>query len=366
MRGLAVFWPCLVLAVSAHAGTVTVNPEGPLVRKLSEYNLFSDLASHAPNAGVIPYDLNSTLFTDYAEKFRFIWMPEGTSAQYDAEEVFDFPVGTIITKTFSYPREAGNPDGGMRHLETRVLLHRASGWTALPYVWNEEQTEATLAVAGARLNAEVMKADGSLEAINYIVPNMNQCKSCHENQGNIRPIGPKARHLNKEYGYAEGSMNQLAKLVEAGYLEGAPADLEEAPRLPVWDDTAHASLDARARAYLDINCAHCHNPKGPAYTSGLDLSWRQTDPRSLGVYKPPVAAGRGSGGHLFSIVPGEPDKSILVHRMSTDDPGSMMPQLGRSLMHEEGVKLISDWVSSMAPADFEAQRETGDGGEQAP
>ncbi|MBI1318406.1 MAG: hypothetical protein GC168_05560 [Candidatus Hydrogenedens sp.] len=365
MKGLAVFVPALAIAMAVQAGPVTVSPDGPLVRKLSEYNLFSDLASLTPNDGVVPYDLNSPLFTDYADKYRFIWMPEGTSATYDAVETFDFPVGTLISKTFSYPSEPGHPEKGMHHRETRVLLHRTSGWVALPYVWNEEQTEANLAVAGARDDIEIMTPSGDLKEIHYIVPNMNQCKACHENQGALRPIGPKARHLNKDFAYPEGAKNQLSKLVEEGYLTGAPENPADAPKLPQWDDV-HTSLNDRARAYLDINCGHCHNPKGPAFTSGLDLTWMQDDPRQYGVYKPPVAAGRGSGGHRFSVVPGHPEQSILLHRMSIDDPGSMMPQLGRTIEHAEGIQLISDWIASLKPDEFDHLREVGDGGDQAP
>jgi len=358
MKSVVLAWTVCAASLTALAGPVTVSPEGPLVRSLSEYNLFTDLAAHAPNDGVVAYDLNTPLFTDYAAKQRFIWMPEGVSASYHETDTLDFPVGTVITKTFSYPA-AGHPST-LRHIETRVLLHRKTGWVALPYIWNEEQTDAKLAVAGGRDTVQHTLPSGEETTINYVVPNMNQCKACHENKEVIRPIGPKARHLNKDYAYPHGTQNQLARLIEEGYLTGAP-DPADAPKLPVWDDTETWTLDERARAYLDINCAHCHNPDGPAFTSGLDLSWNQHDPRRYGVYKPPVAAGRGSGGHKFSIVPEHPEQSILVHRMESLDPGSMMPNVGRSMVHDAGVELIANWVKGMVPADFKDVTETGGG-----
>ena len=113
----------------------------------------------------------------------------------------------------------------------------------------------------------------------------------------------------------------------------------QAPRLAVWDDPKSGTLDARARAWLEINCAHCHSPEGPARNSGLDLLASQRNPTRFGINKPPVAAGIGSGGLAFDIVPGQPDKSILVYRIASTHPGIMMPELGKRLVHEEGVAL---------------------------
>src|SRR5262249_34263191 len=162
----------------------------------------------------------------------------------------------------------------------------------------------------------------------------------------MAPIGPKARHINKDYPYPEGTMNQLSYWTKVGYLKGAPPP-EQAPRVPVWDDEKTGTLAARARAYLDINCAHCHNPVGPSSNSGLYLTATVTDPARLGVCKAPVAAGRGSGDLLFSVVPGRPGESIMVYRMNSNGPKIMMPELGRTIVHEEGVALIREWIRRM-------------------
>ena len=160
------------------------------------------------------------------------------------------------------------------------------------------------------------------------------------------PIGPRVAQLNRDYAYEGGVENQLAHWTSAGALTGSP-EPAVAPRHPVWNDPATGSLDERARAWLEINCAHCHNPDGPARTSNLDLRYAQTDPTLLGVYKSPVAAGRGSGDRLHDIVPGQPDRSILVFRLESVDPGVMMPELGRSLIDAEGLALVRRWIEAM-------------------
>jgi len=281
----------------------------------------------------MPYDLNTPLFSDYATKRRVVWLPKGTAARYDAREAFEFPVGAVIAKTFSY---------GDRIIETRILVNTREGWKGLPYVWNDAQTDATLEIAPDPVTVEY-----GGEKIRYMIPNQNQCKGCHERGKRVVPIGPKARNLNRDYPYSSGAENQLTRWTKAGYLTGAPTSVAEAPRIAVWDDTASGTLEQRARAYLDVNCAHCHNPEGPADTSGLFLGADQPDPLHLGFCKVPVAAGHGAGDLRFDLVHGNPDESILVRRMDSVEPKVAMPELGRSTIHREGVALIREWVSSV-------------------
>jgi len=316
-------------------------------QKLSEYGLFEGNGStQKPVAGVIPYDLNSPLFSDYTEKFRFVKLPPGASAEYREEDSFEFPVGTIIAKTFAYPVDARDEKLGRKLLETRILKREADGWVGLPYIWNDEQTEATLEVAGDLRDVSWIDEHGETRTNNYIIPNANQCKGCHKQGDDIQPIGPKARHLNKDFAYAEGTENQLAHWAKVGALKGAP-EPDQAPRLAVWNDPNSGSLDERARAWLEINCAHCHNPIGPARNSGLDLRTAQIEPRKFGIYKTAVAAGRGSGGFEFDIIPGHPETSIFMFRLQSTDAGIMMPELGKRLIHTEGVELIREWIAAM-------------------
>ena len=319
----------------------------------------------APNDGVLPYDLNTPLFTDYAHKLRTIWMPKGHPARYRADEEFDFPVGTILSKTFYYPRGEGDavvrsadagPDlrgGGLdlskvRLIETRLLVRREDGWVALPYVWNAQQTEATLKRGGELVPLTLVAADGSREQAEYEVPDQNQCGGCHGTDTTskaLHPLGPKARHLNRDFAYAQGSENQLVRWTNAGFLSGAPAP-SLASHNADWHDSSQP-LDARARAYLDINCGHCHSPKGPGNTSGLWLDAATNVPLRLGRCKLPIAAGMGTGDRRHDVVPGRPDDSIMPYRMASDDPSVMMPELGRSVVHDEGVQLIRDWIAAM-------------------
>jgi uncharacterized repeat protein (TIGR03806 family) len=344
--------------------------------KLSDWQVvYKDGANLALNEGVVPYDLNTPLFSDYAHKLRTIWMPRGTSAKYNADGGFDFPVGTIISKTFYYPKPAGaardsnavartydqstefsdhaKGERGLKlanvHLvETRILVRREGGWEALPYVWNSAQTEALLARTGDAKPLELVSDDGSKETFTYVVPNENQCAGCHVadlKTKQIAPIGTKARHLNREYPYVTVRENQLLHWSKLGYLSGA-ADPASAPKNADWRDVTQP-LDARARAYLDVNCGHCHNATGPANTTALDLTIFATLDRYLGVCKPPVAAGRGTGDHFFDIVPGNPQDSILPYRMRSSEPGVMMPEQGRTTTHIEGVVLIEQWISAL-------------------
>ena len=314
---------------------------------LDAYRLFRDEAARQPAAGVTPYALNTPLFSDYAEKTRYVFLPPGTKARYTKDGVFDFPVGTALIKTFAYPADFRRPDQDVRFLETRLLIRKKAGWTAQAYVWNADQTRAVLKRAGARLDVSFIDAHGQPRQVDYAVPNQNQCKECHSLSKKLQPIGPKARNLNGDFAYAEGRENQLAHWTRTGLLVGAPAPTA-APRTAVWDDPKEA-LEARARAYLDGNCGHCHNPKGMASNSGLNLNLEETRMSHVGVGKRPVAAGRGSGNLEVAIAPGDPEHSILVYRMASTEPGVMMPELGRSLTHEEGLALIRRYVAEMKP-----------------
>lgn len=304
--------------------------------ELGDFGFFLDSAAQSPHPRVVPYTLNTPLFSDYAMKQRFVYVPEGQQAAYHPDEAFAFPVGSAFIKSFGYPADFRDPEAGIRLIETRVMLRRADGWVALPYVWNEDGTEAVLRRGGARLPASWIDGQGERQEISYRVPNQNQCKTCHALDGEIALIGPKARNLD------DGE--RLASWVDAGILDRAPA---AGPRVPVWDDPHDGTLDQRARAYLDVNCAHCHRREGSASNSGLFLTYGEEDAVARGILKRPVAAGRGSGGREFDIAPGRPDASILLYRMETGDPGIAMPELGRELLHREGIALIRDYIAQM-------------------
>ncbi|RDC60760.1 hypothetical protein HME9302_01976 [Alteripontixanthobacter maritimus] len=326
----------LALGGSIAAGTMARGAEPAAVsdaavmdgipRTLSEYGFFADLTAHIPKAGVTPYRLNTPLYSDGAAKLRFAYIPDGKQAVADGEGLLKLPVGTALIKTFAFGEGADR-----RLIETRVLLHREDGWLALPYKWNDAQTEARLALAGGRV--PVTTPEG--RQISYRIPNKNQCKECHGLAGEVVPIGPKARNLSAVW---------LEDFVAAGRLNEIP---EGHDQLPLWENWAAADAGKAARAYLDVNCAHCHRPKATASNSGLDLRWEQSAEELFGVNKRPVAAGRGSGGLEFDIVPGSPDQSILVHRMRSEEAGVAMPELGKATIDNDGVLAVERWIAEM-------------------
>lgn len=244
--------------------------------KLSDYNLFADMTNPtaSPNSNGLPYDLNTPLFTDHATKYRFVYLPDGTKADYTENESLDFPVGTVISKTFALPQNTNNRGFANEDvIETRLLIHRETGWSALPYAWKADKSDAMLAKAGA-IQGKQVTHNGEMLNFDYVVPSMNQCKQCHQfkpdadSNAVFMPIGPKARHLNRDYAYSDGVMNQLSKWQAAGILQGVPnlADVDKVPEYQDGDELNIASMSdtelmAAAKGYLDINCAHCHRPK---------------------------------------------------------------------------------------------------------
>lgn len=328
-----------------------VDASGAWCEKLSSYRLFDDVAAQTPADGVVPYTVSTPLFSDYAVKDRFLWLPPGEALTWSDGDAFAAPAGTIVAKTFSYPLDRRDPAQGRRLLETRLLVRTADAWRGASYIYPEsDPSDAKLAIAGGTFDTAWIHDDGTERTNAYAVPNTNQCKNCHgEHDEVIDLLGPKARHLNRPGPEGSGIADQLQHLVDAGLLVGAPPAATW-PRVPDAMDPAAGTLDERARAWLEINCAHCHNETGPARTSGLFLELTQTDPAMLGVCKPPVAAGRGSGGRAFGIVPGQPDASILMFRLESTEADIKMPELGRNLVDAEGVALIRAWITQMPGA----------------
>jgi uncharacterized repeat protein (TIGR03806 family) len=318
--------------------------EEPFPQKLSQWHLFTNSrAGLQPNPRVIPYDLNTPLFSDYASKHRFVWMPPGTSALYRDDGPFEFPIGTILVKTFAFPTEGGG--GKEKLIETRLLVHAKTGWVALPYVWNHRQNDATLQLVPDPVRVRWTDGTGRTRDFTYVMPNTNECQECHDNNKVLLPIGPKARNLNRNYNYADGAANQLSYWTKVGYLRRSPTP-EATPRAAKWDDAADGTLAARARAYLDNNCAHCHQPGGTAGYTGVDFRLTNLGLDNLGVCKAPNSA--GNMGHLqYDLVPGRAEESILLYRMESTAPKVMMPQISRDLVHEEGVALMREWITSL-------------------
>lgn len=337
------FVTVLILSMPA---LFSCGPKKPAVlsgfkEKLSDYGFFKGkLNELSPEAHVHRYDLATPLFTDYAQKDRFIVLPEGAAMQYRDSGAIDFPAGAYIIKNFAYRDTAGRKI----LIETRLLHKDAQDgkWKVMNYLWNEQQTDADKWISGKQLPVTLLDDHNQRVSTVYQMPNTNDCKRCHSSNGTLLPIGPKARNLH--YGKGE----QLLAWAAAGILEGMP-DIAKVPALPVWTDSLHYSVPQRARAYLDVNCAHCHTKGGDADNTGLFLEYDQQQPAHLGILKGPVSAGNGAGGLDFDIVPGDAAASILAYRMNSTEPGTAMPELARTVIHKEGVALIVQWIGQMKP-----------------
>ncbi|MGX5820981.1 SO2930 family diheme c-type cytochrome [Chitinophaga lutea] len=324
-----------LLSLTACKGPAPRTDHGPFREKLSEFGFFSGpLSDLRPIAGILPYELATPLFTDYALKRRFIVLPAGKTMQYRDSGAIGFPDSTFIIKNFAYTDTMGK----QVMIETRLLFKDpADGrWQVMNYLWDSSQTDAKRWIVGQSVPVTLLDDHRRPVSTHYQVPNTNDCKRCHSNNGEVWPIGPKARNL-----HAHG---QLRSWAAAGLLTGLPGN---APELPVWTDSLHYSPAQRARAYLDVNCAHCHTKGGDADNTGLFLEYEQTAPNRLGIFKGPVAAGNGAGGLNYDVVPGHAEQSILWYRMNSREPGVAMPELARTLIHREGVDLIAAWINQL-------------------
>lgn len=338
----------LVLALAACSGDDAPAPSGAPER-LSEWNLFADGARQIPAEGVYPYTVIAPLFADFAGKYRFFRLPAGGRITYSAEGFWDFPVGSVLAKTFSYADDLRDPTAPERVVETRLLVRTAEAWEAHTYVWDDAQTDATLTIAGRRVPSSFIDVDGERVDHEYRVPAVNACVSCHGLGAEVNGLlGLRTRQLDRDLDFGDGPENQIDHFAALGLFDGAPPPAAERQRL--LDPYGDGELELRARSWLEANCSHCHRPEAAATASGVYFNLETTEPRELGVCRFPFAAGRGSGGRPYDIVPGDPERSILVYRISSTEPGVKMPEIPIVLVDHAGVALVREWIASM-PAD---------------
>ena len=325
------------------------SPEGRAIprRTLSEYGFFQgDMALHQPAAGVVPYEVSAALWADHAAKKRFIVLPQGKTATFGPGEDWVWPTGSMIIKAFEFPLDRRDPEGATRVIETRLLILEERGWTSHTYVWDDAQIEAYRTIAGKSVDVSYLDAQGAVVEQPYLVPNVNQCKSCHERDDVSHVLGLTTPQVNRKVVRDGQEVEQLDWLSAQGVFASPPPSLDSA-RFP--DPFGDGPLDERARAYLAANCSHCHRPGGGGGDSGLVLLASTIAPAKNGVCKSPVAAGGGTGGRSHDIVPGSPDESIMVFRMGSTDPEIKMPELPNLSPDEQGIALIREWITAMDP-----------------
>ena len=333
------------------------DPESPVVmdlaavpyEKLSDYKFFEgDLKDLKPAYKVLPYDLNSALFTDYAHKKRFVWMPKGAKATYQGDgTILEFPSGAALIKNFYY--ENVQPANNTRIIETRIMIKKGDKWIFADYVWNESQTEAYLDLNGSFTDINWTE-NGVTKSTSYRIPNDTECLTCHKlNTGNeengvvVIPIGPKPQNLNKSYTYPDGTSGQLSRWIQEGYLENTlPGSITSTVN---YEDTSKP-LEMRLRSYVDINCAHCHSEGAHCDYMPMRFAFSETtNAVNLGVCVEPNEFVDASLTHV--VAREKPEKSVMFYRTNTTEESYRMPMLGRTIVHEEGVALIEQWISSL-------------------
>lgn len=328
--------------------------------KLSDYHFFvGDMKDQIPSLGVLPYTPASTLFTDYAHKKRFVWMPVGTSASYNGDgNVLELPVGSVLIKTFYYDNVQNvTPVGASRIIETRLMIRKSTGWIFADYIWNAEQTEAFQNLNGSYTNISWID-EGGPKSANYRIPSEVECIVCHKKKETVGssevtvhiPIGIKPQNLNFDYNYGISTQNQLQKWIQQGYLQNT-VTLPTAQNTTVNYNDTSKTLEQRVRAYVDINCAHCHSEKRHCDYRPMRFDFASTfnNATNMGVCVNTQDM-QDFDPALDKIVnPGSPNRSMMFHRLNTTDPAYMMPLHGRTLIHQEGVNLVEAWINSLSP-----------------
>ncbi|MBP6099899.1 MAG: hypothetical protein KA488_04670 [Flavobacterium sp.] len=341
---------------------VTVNLSTVPYPKLSDYHFFvGDMKNQVPESDVLPYEPASSLFTDYAHKKRFVWIPKGMKATYDGDgKVLQLPVGSAIIKTFYY--EKVQPLNTTKIIETRLMIRKADGWIFAEYVWNNDQTEAYLDMNGSNVSIDYKDENNILQSVpNYRIPNVVQCIICHKSKQMVNnvevdtyiPIGIKPQNLNFEYNYGNETKNQLTKWIEKGILQNNFSLPSEANTAIDYKD-ASKPLEKRVRSYLDINCAHCHQdnrhcdyrPMRFSFTESGDI---QNGRANLGICVDTQDMQDFPPALSKIISPGNVNRSMLYYRLNTTNENFRMPLHGRTVIHTEGVNLLQQWINTLQP-----------------
>ena len=340
---------------------------------LSEWGLFENIPEQIPVQGIIPYEVTSPLFSDYATKFRFVRIPEGEQIQYSNIERWQNPLGALYVKTFAYPVDVRDPESEIQLIETRIIAFNQEKdvvdmWT---YVYPEDSNEdAELVVWGPTIDVDFINSQGNPVSLNYKVPSTADCRSCHGTGERQRTLGPSSGMLNRDHNYGSdlspNIMNQINYMENLGLFSPKPPPADSGERTtyvtnpadpaPTPDEEDFQQLHDRVRSYFNSNCSHCHAPDGEASNKGLFLNWENMDLTNLtiqdlftwGVCKSATSAGNGTTctqGH--DIVPGNTDESLLLCRLNSVTSGERMPPLGRTVVHEEAVTLIQQWITRM-------------------
>ena len=290
-------------------------------QNLSAYQIFEgDTANLIPASDFHLLELSSILFTDYAHKQRLVKVPAGTKMTRLNDGSLDYPDGTILTKTFYYQHDDRDANQGRRIIETRLLIKENGTWNIATYLWNQDQTDATLALDGLDTQVNWVSADGRSQSTLYHVPSQNECMTCHQSNASLSPIGPSLRNLNRRVERNGTDLNQLSHLQAVGVLNDF--DVGQVSQIVDYND-AGASLSDRGRAYLDLNCSHCHNPGGWDYATERQFDFR---------YETPFE----ETGIRF-------EEEKITNALLDGE----MPFIGTTLLDQDGLNLVIQYIESL-------------------
>jgi uncharacterized repeat protein (TIGR03806 family) len=334
------------------------NPDFP--RKLSETGLFADVAAHQAAPGVIPYSINAEMWSDGATTERFVAVPDLEKlGVYDSTNVqvgyiegqWSFPIDSVLVKTVSIETEVGAP-ASRRRLETQILHRHGDAWQAYNYVWNDEQTDAVLSPEkGLDRTLEIRdsSAPGGVRKQTWHFASRSECILCHTTRaGSIHAFHPE--QLDRLHDYGSGPADQLATLSHIGLFE-QPAPVEHPLLVDPRDESA--DLDPRARAYLHVNCAHCHR-RGGGGSAAFDIRHEYTLQKANILNQRPTQGTFGIVGAEI-ITPGDPYRSVLYYRMAKLGRGRM-PHFGSTVVDVAGLDLMHNWLESLPLAEDDPRR----------
>jgi len=311
----------------------------PFARKLSETGLFRDVMAEKPAAGVVAYEINHPGWHDGAQGKHWIAAPADTKIHASESGQWAADNGAALVQTLALDTSTGP-----RRVETRVLLKRENDWVGYTYVWNDAQTDAELAPAkGSRTTLNLPEGPRP-----WLVPSRSDCLVCHSRAANFA-LSLNSRQLNRP-APDEPAVNQIVRLNQEGLINSGSSSwiadkLESAPRFPSLTDT-NATLEARARTYLAVNCAHCHVHEGGG-NSAMDLA-ATTSLKNTRLIDQIPQHGTFNLKEARIITPGSPSRSVLISRTALRIPGQM-PPLGTIRADPEGTKVLAQWISSLKP-----------------
>ena len=319
----------------------------PFPRKLSETGLFASLQDHRPAPGVIPYSVNVPFWSDGAAKERFLALPGESKIKFNEEGTWEFEAGAVMVKSFTLEAHNGNPDT-RQYIETRLLVNEDDRWVGYTYAWNEEQTDAELVEGEGRdqtFRIRDGRAPGGQRDQIWRYPSREECMYCHSRAAGF-VLGMNTRQMNRNQDYGATTDNQLRTLDHIGiFKEPLKKTPPEYPALPDPFGT-EADVEARTRAYLQVNCAMCHAPSGGG-NSRINLTYTAEPDKIRLIDEPPIHDTMGLTPARL-VTPGDPDRSILYRRLTVRGLNQMPPTSTNQIDHR-GANLIADWIRHLGP-----------------